>query len=67
MCGLGWKGALWPTRPILVILWLCVGEGTVQQRAGYMWCALPGWGPLTVLKSREKADASLWMVLRGAV
>lgn len=45
MRGLGWEGVPWPTRPILVILWLRVGEGTVQQRAGYMWCVVPGWGP----------------------
>lgn len=30
----------------MVIVWLRVGEGTVQQRAGYMRCVLPRVGPL---------------------
>lgn len=45
MCGLGWEGVPWSTRPILVILWLCVGEGTVGSLLATCGASSQGGAP----------------------
>lgn len=45
MCGLEWEGVPWSTRPILVILWPCVGEGTVGSLLATCGASSQGGAP----------------------